>query len=268
MSLQARLATMVSLLAGGVAAFIFLYFPGRLEHQAVEAAGAKARSISAMTAHSISPGLAAGDVRAMYDGLRGALQNRDLAYLVVTDRKGRVLHAVNHTPEAVDTLLTDAGGHLGEGVRAGGYYQVASRIRGNDGGPLGTLYLGLSLEELEQMLAASRRTTALASLVLFLAGTVVVIGIGLAAARPLSTLAQTAERIAEGDLTQRAAIEGPWEVRRMARAFNTMVDNLGGSQRELAALNRHLEDRVTAQTAELLRAKEELRAARRRGRAG
>jgi signal transduction histidine kinase len=268
MSLQARLATMVSLLAGGVAAFIFLYFPGRLEHQAVEAAGAKARSISAMTAHSISPGLAAGDVRAMYDGLRGALQNRDLAYLVVTDRKGRVLHAVNHTPEAVDTLLTDAGGHLGEGVRAGGYYRVASRIRGNDGGPLGTLYLGLSLEELEQMVAASRRTTVLASLVLFLAGTVVVIGIGPAATRPLSTLAQTAERVAGGDFTQRAAIEGPQEVRRLALAFNTMVDNLGGSQRELAAVNRHLEDRVTARTAELLRAKEELRAAKESPEAG
>ena len=55
MRFQTRLAMLVSLLASGIAAFIFLYFPARLEHQALDAVGAKARSIGAMTAFSISP---------------------------------------------------------------------------------------------------------------------------------------------------------------------------------------------------------------------
>ena len=71
MRLQTRLAMMVSLLAGGIAAFIFLYFPARLEQQALEAVGAKARSIGAMTAFSISPGLVFGDTRGDPGGAPG-----------------------------------------------------------------------------------------------------------------------------------------------------------------------------------------------------
>jgi two-component system sensor histidine kinase/response regulator len=258
MRFQTRLALMVSLLAGGIAAFIFLYFPGRLEDQALEAAGAKARSIGAMTAFSISPGLVFGDAEAIHEGLQGALQNRDLAYIVVVDQAGSVLDVVNQTPAAVPELLVGADGDFGEGVRANGYYRVASRIRGTDGKALGTLYLGLSLEELERVVESSRRATALVSLAIFLAGALVVVGIGTVAARPLATIAQTAERIAGGDLSQRAAVEGPLEVGQLARAFNTMVDHLSESQGELAAANKHLEDRVEARTAELSHAKEEL----------
>ena len=124
------------------------------------------------------------------------------------------------------------------------------------------LYLGLSLEDLEQAVEASRRATALVSLAVFLAGGLVVIGIGTLAARPLTTIAQTAERIAGGDLSQRALDEGPLEVQQLARAFNTMVDHLSATQEELAGMNRNLEDRVVARTAELSQAKEELLAAK------
>jgi signal transduction histidine kinase/CheY-like chemotaxis protein len=253
---------LVSLLAGGIAAFIFLYFPGRLEQQALDAVGAKARSISAMTAFSISPGLVFGDGQAIHEGLQGALRNRDLAYLVVVDRSGRVLDAVNQTPISVRELVRDPNGHLGEGVRSDGYYRVASRIEGNDGRVLGMLYLGLSLEDLEQAVEASRRATALVSLAVFLAGGLVVLGIGTLAARPLTTIARTAERIAGGDLSQRAQDQGPLEVQQLARAFNTMVDHLSASQDELAGMNRNLEDRVVARTAELSQAKEELLASK------
>ena len=262
MRFQTRLALMVCLLAGGIAAFIFLYFPARLEDQALAAAGAKARSIGAMTAFSISPGLVFGDAQAIHEGLQGALRNRDLAYLLVVDQAGGVLDVVNQTPFATQDLLEGADAHFGEGVRSGGYYRVASRIRGNDGTVLGTLYLGLSLEELEHAVESSRRATALVSLAVFLAGALVVVGIGTVAARPLATIVQTAERIAGGDLSQRAIVQGPREVGQLARAFNTMVDNLSASQRELAAANRHLEDRVVARTAELSQAKEELLSAK------
>ncbi len=260
MKLQTRLALMVSLLAGGIAAFIFLYFPGRLEHQALDAVGAKANSIGAMTAFSISPALTFHDAEAIHEGFQGALRNHDLAYLIVVDEKGQVLDAVNQTPFTIAELVKESG-KARDGGASGGYYRVASPIQGKDGDPLGHLYLGLSLEELEDVVADSREATALVSLAVFLAGALVVMGLG-TVARPLTTIAQTAERIAGGDLTQRAVIEGPREVGQLARAFNTMVDNLSTSQRELAGMNRHLEDRVEARTAELSQAKEELLSAK------
>ena len=262
MRFQTRLALLVSLLSTGIAAFIFLYFPGRLEDQAIDAVGAKARSIGAMTAFSISPGLVFGDRHAIHEGLQGALRNRDLAYLVVMDVGGQVLDAVNQTPVSVQELISGSEADLRHGVRAGGYYRVASRIEGTNGQVLGTLHLGLSLEELERVVNESRRATALVSLAVFLAGGLVVGFIGALAARPLATMALTAERIAGGDHSLRAPDQGPLEVRQLAAAFNIMVDHLSASEQELAGMNRTLEDRVTARTAELSRAKEELLAAK------
>ncbi|HEY7614922.1 MAG TPA: response regulator [Gemmatimonadales bacterium] len=258
MRFQTRLALLVSLLATGVAAFIFLYFPARLEEQALGAVGAKARSIGGMTAFSISPGLVFGDLEAIHEGLQGAMRNRDLAYLVVTDRSGQVLDAVNQTPLSLAELINGDEADLSRGVRTAGYYRVTSTIEGTDRKALGTLHLGLSLEELEQVLAEARRDAALVSLAVFLAGGLVVGFIGALAARPLATMARTAERIAGGDHSQRAPVHGPLEIRQLARAFNTMVDHLSASEQELAAMNRTLEDRVAARTAELSRAKQDL----------
>ena len=155
-------------------------------------------------------------------------------------------------------LIEAATGGAWQGVSSGGYYRVASRIEGNGRTTLGTLHLGLSLEKLESAVGDSRRATGLVSLAVFLAGGLVVLGLGALAARPLTTIAQTAERIAGGDLTQRAVIEGPLEVGQLARAFNTMVDNLSATQHELAGMNQHLEDRVAARTAELSQAQQQL----------
>ena len=261
MRLQTRLAIMVSVLAGSIAAFIFVYFPARLEQQAIDAVGAKAHSIGAMTAFSISPALVFGDSEAVQEGFQGALRNRDLAYLVAVDRAGRIVGAVNQTPLSVEELIREGRVHY-EGEASGGYYRVASPISSQEGSPLGTLYLGLSLEEVETVVAASRQATGLVSLAVFLGGALVVIGLSTMATRPLTTIAQTAERIAGGDLTQRAVIEGPREVGQLARAFNVMVDHLSAIQQELAGMNRHLEDRVIARTAELSQAKEDLLAAK------
>ena len=118
MRLQTRLAIMVSLLAGSIAAFIFVYFPARLEQQALDAVGAKAHSIGAMTAFSISPALVFGDSEAVQEGFQGALRNRDLAYLVAVDRGGRIVDAVNQTPLSVEDLIREGRAHYeGAGIR-------------------------------------------------------------------------------------------------------------------------------------------------------
>jgi signal transduction histidine kinase len=50
-------------------------------------------------------------------------------------------------------------------------------------------------------------------------------------AKPLEEVASAAEAIAQGDLSQRAPVSGPHEVRDLARAFNRMAARVGATQR-------------------------------------
>jgi HD-GYP domain-containing protein (c-di-GMP phosphodiesterase class II) len=87
--------------------------------------------------------------------------------------------------------------------------------------------------------------------------------------RPLVQMTRTAERIAEGDLKQRARVYGRDEAGLLARTFNGMVDSLESKCQGLEDRVRTLEeeaDRKAAQTekdaAERLRLEKELRLAR------
>ena len=168
------------------------FFPARLEHQALDAVGAKARSIGAMTAFSISPALVFGDRQGgAARRLQGALRNPDLA----VPRRGWTSAgrcSTRSTARRCRCRSCIEAAHRrssGEGVRSGGYYRVASRIVGN--GRHGTRhapYLGSVAGGARSGRRQSRRATALVSLAVFLAGwPLVVLGLGALAARPLTT---------------------------------------------------------------------------------
>ncbi len=78
----------------------------------------------------------------------------------------------------------------------------------------------------------------------------IVLALGLAAgaviaaqvARPIARLEQVARRVAQGDLTARAEIEGSREQRSLARSFNEMtgrIERLLGAQRDFVADASH-----------------------------
>jgi putative nucleotidyltransferase with HDIG domain len=60
--------------------------------------------------------------------------------------------------------------------------------------------------------------------------------------RPIVQMTRTAERLANGDLKQRARVYGPDEAGLLARTFNAMVDSLEGTIRDLESRNRSLEE--------------------------
>ena len=87
--------------------------------------------------------------------------------------------------------------------------------------------------------------------------------------RPLVQMTRTAERLANGDLKQRARVYGRDEAGLLARTFNAMVDALEKSFRELEFRNRFLEDeaakravQIEKDSAERVRVEKELRLAR------
>lgn len=87
--------------------------------------------------------------------------------------------------------------------------------------------------------------------------------------RPIVQLTRTAERLAGGDLKQRARVFGGDEIGTLARTFNGMIDGLERSVRELEGRNQALEaesakraDQMDKDAAERVRVERELRLAR------
>jgi putative nucleotidyltransferase with HDIG domain len=109
----------------------------------------------------------------------------------------------------------------------------------------------------------------LLSLVFVVLGIVLVVLFSGMLTRPIVQLTRTAERLAAGDLRQRARVSGRDELGLLARAFNTMLDGLEERFRDLEKRNRALDADATRRAAQMdrdaaerLRIEKELRLAR------
>ena len=100
-------------------------------------------------------------------------------------------------------------------------------------------------------------------------GIVFVVALGDMITRPIIQMTRTAERLANGDLKQRARVYARDEAGLLARTFNAMVDSLEKTVRSLESRNRSLEEDATKWAAQLekddaerVRIEKELRLAR------
>jgi putative nucleotidyltransferase with HDIG domain len=107
------------------------------------------------------------------------------------------------------------------------------------------------------------------SLAFFVFGVLGVILLSGMITRPLVQLTRTAERLAGGDLKQRARVFGRDEAGLLARTFNGMLDGLEKSFKDLESRNRTLEDEAAKRAAQMdkdaaerVRIEKELRMAR------
>ncbi len=250
---------MASLMMVLVSIFIFIFFPARLERQALKAISDKAHGIAEMTAFSISPALFFEDTENAMEVLESARQNEDLAYMVALDNSGKVIAEFNKDiAEHADFAQVQVRNSISSD---GAIYRVMTPIllRPNNS-VIGQLYLGLSLKELRAEVANSRKTIALVSLFIFAIPMIGVFFISTIATRHLSKIAEIVEQVSRGDLTQRTTISSQNEVGELARAFNVMVDNLEAVRNERESLNRNLEERVEERTKALKASEAQLRA--------
>jgi len=140
--------------------------------------------------------------------------------------------------------------------------EVAVPVLSEEGESFGTIRYGLSTERMHAALAQAKRESDSRSLrsVLLMIGLVsLVTGIGLVLSRaqavhitePVGALRQAAEALARGDRAVRVDIQSGDELALLGSSFNRMIDELDGSYRELERMNRTLEQKVEARTAEL-----------------
>ena len=99
------------------------------------------------------------------------------------------------------------------------------------GAPAGAVRITQSVAAVHSAVWRSIGGLAVIGGIVLLIGLAVGIVISRQVAGPLRRLDETARRVAAGDLTTRAAIEGPAEQRSLARSFNEMTDHLANALR-------------------------------------
>lgn len=128
---------------------------------------------------------------------------------------------------------------------------------------IGSVVMGVSRSRLrdlrDRMLVTAAAVTAL----------IVLLGVLLAAVlaqnltRPLNSLVEATELIAQGSLNATVPIARNDEIGALATSFNEMVDSLARSRAELEGYSRNLEEKVRSRTERLEALNEELREANR-----
>ena len=131
-------------------------------------------------------------------------------------------------------LLPTAALHAALRAAAPRSYPAAGRLTATvpiraDGGRhiIGTVVLSRSTATLTHRIVVLWALIGVVSLAGLLAAAVIAVGLARWASRPITTLADAARRLGDGDLETRAVIRsGPPEVRRLAAAFSTMAARL------------------------------------------
>ncbi|HEX6100965.1 MAG TPA: EAL domain-containing protein [Thermoanaerobaculia bacterium] len=262
---------MTSLLAV-VSLAVFLYFPGRLQQELVQAVTQKSAALTGMAAFSAADGLHERNRAAVAAALAGIRSNPDLVYLMLLDERGQVFASYNEriarqarydrlpmTPVETARQGLQAGQRplrsarqIDGGMAAdGSIYQTMAPVQ-HRGRTIGRLYAGMSLDAANAEAAQGRATIALVTLIALLLGTVAVIALSTVITGPLQRIVDTSQEIAAGDFSKRAAVTSNDEVGQLAQSFNRMVERV-------EEWNRTLETRVDERTRELAASEEQYR---------
>ncbi len=223
--------------------------PQRVERQAIRALHGKAVSIADMAAVTVSPGLFFADSVAVAEAIRGTGANSDLGYIAVVDTTGRLLAQVIGDSVRADHGATDLASARVLGQREQWVMAQAPVLQ--QGRRIGAVEVALTLDDVEREVGIQRRLSLLGSVILFVMGFTFAWVLGTLIARPIEQLAETASRIASGDLGQRAAVTTSEEMAQLATSFNMMVDSLQRARDDLALANSTLEERVERRTAQV-----------------
>ncbi|MGD8376068.1 MAG: HAMP domain-containing protein, partial [Acidobacteriota bacterium] len=123
---------------------------------------------------------------------------------------------------------------------------------------IGSVVVGLSLEETQAQTARLRRAFGLLTGLVVLFGTLMTVLIVQVVIKPVNRMVLATCRIAEGKLDERVDASGRDEIGDLGRAFNQMTENLRISRSELESYSADLEEKVRQRTRELERAQSQL----------
>lgn len=236
-SVQAKLAGLFALLLGAVSLLIIVLFPAQVQQQAARAASAKAETIGTMAAFSIAAAMVFDDRDEMLSTLEGAIEDPDVLYIEARNNRGEVLAALR-SPLGPTVLPEGLGARSGE-IADGVAYQSLRPVH-FDGKKIGDVYLVISTEETQAEIANVEHFVRLVAGLIFCVGVLLALIISRVVTGSLAAIAKTAQRIANGELSERAPVTSGDEVGQLAAAFNQMIDRVESTQNHLEELNAQL----------------------------
>lgn len=225
LSLKQKLTLLFSFPVFIFSLFLFSYVPAKRELSLIQAIEEKVQVIGKMTAFSIRPALFFDDITTVEEIFQNAGQNKDVLYLVIkkTDQnlneKAEVFASYNLMKALVanyKVINTD----FDIGVT-----KSKVPINLNDKF-IGTLYIGLSLEDVEREILIIRSTLGVLSLIIFIIGVLTVFGISTLITKPLKNFVDTIKEIGASTLDMRLEIDTHDEVGQLAITFNAMLEKL------------------------------------------
>ncbi len=112
-------------------------------------------------------------------------------------------------------------------------YQLTQPIQSEDGQPIGTLQIGLSLSRSADTIVKMKRDVILISLGLIGGGILFILILTRILLRPIETLVTAAKRVTRGELAQAVNIQSRDEIGDLAKAFNRMTLHFKKSREDL-----------------------------------
>ena len=232
---------------------LFLIAPYWYEQHSLKDFQNKALAISRIASYSLAPAVVFEDQEGTKEILASLSQNQDVAYILVFDQNGKELSRFSRK----ENLTLD----LSE-VKKNGYssdkqlWNVYSEIK-HEEKVVGHLAIGFSMAEVYGQINRIRRLIAIASILMFGLGLLLIYFLSSLTTKPLRQMTRTVRQIAAGDLSQRATVSSADEVGDLAQSFNLMVDKLKQTLDHLQEARANLEKRVEGRTAELKKQMEE-----------
>ncbi len=228
-TVRRELAILTGSLIAGISLFIFLFFPNRLEQQAIDAIAAKASTVAEMSTYALAPALDFSNLDEVAEALRPALEQDDVAFAFVTELDGTRLFSFVRQGTAYQKSTSD---NRNGQTTDKAFYQVHRPIISN-GTMLGMLEIGFSLKHLRQDLNRSRIFIAFISLLVFVCGLIWTVGMSMLITNPIAALVRATDVVSKGDLKHRVTIRARNEIGLLADSFNDMVANLDQANNDL-----------------------------------
>jgi len=226
-----------------VAAFLLRQEQATLTEEMIK----RGRTIAENLAASAKSPLLANDDLTLALLVKDAMQDRDVAYVIMADYDGKIVAhgdlAMVGRPMERPAGLRPAGDVMeiqpSSDLRHGKVIDFAvpltfSRVR------VGSLYLGFSQQPIEQALARARNQTLVISAVMVLAGIAGAVGLATVLSRPILRLVQGTRAIAAGDFQVTLAIPSRDEIGVLTESFNRMARALREKEMIKRAFSRYV----------------------------
>jgi PAS domain S-box-containing protein len=226
-SIRMRFFLVSAGLVAGLAAFILLYFPGRIREQAYQSTERQVEAMNDIIAIAVSSALSFGDREITQTALDSAAKNQDIAYMVVENAKQEQFASIGTPPPSLAPGLNEQEG-----------YYTSSIPVFEKGVLVGKLTISYSLTKINLGITTSTRIITSISFVIFILGLAITYYASNVLTSNLRHIVSVADRIGAGETAMRAHVTSQDELGVLAASFNAMLVRLEQSTEALKTSER------------------------------